>query len=384
VTEAKTNFIGSVLESSPGKITIEIPDLGTFDNHKLSMQIGKYLLIENGNFDSILVCISSIKAQHKEDGENTEFRFLIDTQPVGTFRLSGKFERGAVCLPVPTEPAYLAEDNVLENIFSSISPGSFSLGYLSHSLSVKLNIDGDKFFSKHVTIVGSTGSGKSCAVASILHGAVGISDKKNYYNGGLRNSHIIIFDIHSEYAAAFFLNENENFTLNRLGVDTLLLPYWLMNAEELESMFVEVGENSSHNQISQFRHAVIQNKIRHNPDVDRIAFDTPVYFSLEEVCRYLDNINKEVINKLENEDKPKRFDGTFVDNRNLYFSEDVKFVQQSTANATKASNGPFYGDFDRLILRLRNKLRDPRLSFVLHPTKNGSPPCHLSILKEGC
>jgi uncharacterized protein len=48
-------------------------------------------------------------------------------------------------------------------------------------------------------------------------------------------------------------------------------------------------------------------------------------------------------------------------------------VQQSTANATKASNGPFYGDFDRLILRLRNKLRDPRLSFVLHPTKNGSP-----------
>ncbi|MGR5905479.1 helicase HerA domain-containing protein [Bacillus paranthracis] len=30
-------------------------------------------------------------------------------------------------------------------------------------------LDGNKFFNKHLAVIGSTGSGKSCTVAKILH-----------------------------------------------------------------------------------------------------------------------------------------------------------------------------------------------------------------------
>lgn len=98
----------------------------------------------------------------------------------------------------------------------------------------------------------------------------------------------------------------------------------------------------------------------------------PVYFSIDEVVTYLENMNSEVIGKLPGEGKPKLSDGTLVNDRDeLYFDEVREFVVSSTAAATKASNGPFHGEFDRLILRLRTRLADPRLRFLFYPIKDG-------------
>lgn len=108
----------------------------------------------------------------------------------------------------------------------------------------------------------------------------------------------MIFDIHDEYSAAFNLPEQESFTLTRLDIDTLQLPYWLMNSEELESMFIESNENNSHNQVSQFKHAVVLNKEKHNPTITEVTYDTPVYFSIKEVYNYIENLNREVIGRL--------------------------------------------------------------------------------------
>ena len=99
-----------------------------------------------------------------------------------------------------------------------------------------LKIDGDRFFSKHIAVVGSTGSGKSWTVAKILHDVVGIESTQNINICKQNNSHIVIFDIHDEYKTAFSLHKDQSFTLNILDSSTLRLPYWLMNSEELESM----------------------------------------------------------------------------------------------------------------------------------------------------
>jgi len=81
---------------------------------------------------------------------------------------------------------------------------------------------------------------------------VGIAKKKNRNSAKQKNAHIIIFDIHAEYEAAFKLHKDESFTLNILDVDGLKLPYWLMNSEELETIFIESNESNSHNQVAQF------------------------------------------------------------------------------------------------------------------------------------
>ena len=61
-----------------------------------------------------------------------------------------------------------------------------------------------------------------------------------------------------------------------------------------------------------------------------------------------------MVGKIDGENaRPKLADGTLVDDRCIYyFDEKRTFVVQSTAVATKASNGPFNGEFDRFVMRL--------------------------------
>ena len=181
----------------------------------------------------------------------------------------------------------------------------------------------------------------------------------------------MIFDIHDEYTAAFALKKEELFNLSRLDIDTLQLPYWLMNSEELESMFIESNEANSHNQVSQFKLAVVLNKEKHNPSIVEVTYDTPVYFSIKEVYNYIENLNREVIGRLTGEDKPKLSDGSLVVERKIYFDRIHDFVANSTAAASKATNGPFNGEFNRFTSRLEAKLTDKRLRFLLNAKTAG-------------
>ena len=61
---------------------------------------------------------------------------------------------------------------------------------------------------------------------------------------GLNNSHIIIFDIHSEHRTAFP-------NANCLDVSNIILPYWLLNSEELQELFLDTEAND-HNQRNVF------------------------------------------------------------------------------------------------------------------------------------
>lgn len=371
-----TNSIGQVLSCSPEAIVVLIEDLKTFEEHKAALQVGRFLRIAQGNNDFTVASIRNVRGVL---GQNTEgkpkWQFQIECQAVGTLVNDNTFERASVLLPVPTELAFPADKDTMDKLFAEDANYQFHLGQLAMNKSTAMKIHGDRFFSKHVAIVGSTGSGKSYTVARILQDVVGIADEKNANIGNQNNSHIVIFDIHDEYTAAFTLEEEQSFTLNRLDIDTLQLPYWLMNSEELESMFIESNEQNSHNQVSQFKQAVILNKELHNPDIKEMTYDTPVYFSISEVYRYIENMNREVIGRLAGENKPKLADGTLVENREgHYFDQQCAFVPSSTAAATKATNGPFNGEFNRFVSRLETKLADKRLRFLLHPNKPDGQP----------
>lgn len=357
--------IGRVLESSPSSISIQIQDSKIFDANKKQLQIGKYVEISDGNLNKVVAIIQNIKSTFSET--SPELKFILQTQPIGYIE-DNSFYRGASLIPSPTEPVYVMEQATMDLIYSSNKDYNFPFGKLVQNNSVEFKIDANKFFGKHVALVGSTGSGKSCTVAKILQEAVGINNGKNINVAKTKNSHIIIFDIHSEYKSAFELQSEEKFTLNILDSESLKLPYWLMNSEELESLFIEGNENNHHNQVSQFKRAVILNKEKHNPLLkDKVNYDTPVYFNIEEVYTYIWNLNHEVVSKLSGENCPKLSDDTLItDSEKLvYFERKLDFVTQSTAAATKASNGAFHGEFNRFISRLETKLSDKRLDFLL-------------------
>jgi DNA helicase HerA-like ATPase len=377
-----TNRIGQVLSCAPGAIVVVVDDLKVFEEHKGNLQVGRYLRIAQGNNDFTVATIRNVRGVSPQEDGNPSWQFYIECQAVGTLVGGKVFERASVLLPVPTEPAFAADKDTLDKLFAEDADYQFPLGELSLNKSISLKVNGDRFFSKHIAIVGSTGSGKSCAVARILQDVVGIAHKKNDNIGKQNNSHIVIFDIHDEYSAAFGLPSDQSFTLNRLDIDSLCLPYWLMNSEELESMFIESNEANSHNQVSQFKQAVILNKERHNPTIKEMTYDTPVYFSIEEVHRYIENMNREVIGRLENENLPKFADGTLVKDRQVYFDKLHLFATQSTAKADKATSGPFNGEFNRFVSRLETKLADKRLRFLLHSAKRDGTPFKTGDFQE--
>lgn len=378
-----TSSIGQVLSCSPEAIIVLVDELKVFEEHKAALQVGRYLRIAQGNNDFTLAAIRNVRGILSQDTEGKpKWQFHIECQAVGTLVDGNTFERASVLLPVPTEPAFPADKDTLDKLFAEDADYQFPLGQLSLNKATVMKIHGDRFFSKHVAIVGSTGSGKSCTVARILHDVVGIADKKNTSIGKQNNSHVVIFDIHDEYTAAFTLQKEQNFTLNRLDIDSLQLPYWLMNSEELESMFIESNEQNSHNQVSQFKQAVILNKEKHNPGIKEMTYDTPVYFSISEVYHYIENMNREVIGRLKNENQPKLVDGSLVADRSIYFQGTKAFVVASTAKDDKATNGPFNGEFNRFVSRLETKLADKRLRFLLRPVKPDGTPFKTASFEE--
>lgn len=367
--------IGIVTASSAATIMARIDGLETFEGEKANLQVGRYLKIAEGNTDFIIAVIRNVKGTNTQADGKLVWTFDVECQPVGTLAGGTAFSRGSTLLPVPTEPVYPVDRATLDLIFAADARFSHPLAPLSMNKQIDLMVDGDGFFGKHIAVVGSTGSGKSSTVARILQDVVGITDGANKHIQAQKNSHIVIFDIHAEYRRAFTLEKEQAFTLNVLDVDTLALPYWLMNAEELESLFIESNEQNSYNQVSQFKRAVIANKERHNPSVRDMTYDCPVYFSIDEVYRYIENVNREVIGKLAGEDKPKLANGTLIESREKsYFDELHEFVPSSTANLTKASNGPFYGEFNRFSSRLQTTLTDRRLNFLLKATKPDGKP----------
>lgn len=363
--------IGKVYESTSSFIKIKLNNIKSFEENKKEIKIGKYLSVQEGNLNYILVTILNIKSV--DSPENVEY--FIETQPIGSYYVDGdilEFKQGSVNIPSPTEPVYLIEQETINKIFQETSFNSYYMGRLSNNDQVNYFVNGNSFFSKHIGVVGSTGSGKSCAVAKMIQEVVGIENATNKNKDIQKNSHVIIFDIHSEYQNAFSLEDTEAFSLNNLDVEKICIPYWLMNSEELESLFIESSEMNSHNQISQFKRAVILSKEKHNPG-KKVTYDMPIYFDIKEVYNFIYNLNNEVISKLENEfGKPKLKDGTLINDITEYLNSKYEFVSSSTSKDSKAGNGPFNGEFERFLTRIETKMNDRRLDFIISPKKENN------------
>ncbi|WP_082474167.1 ATP-binding protein [Curtobacterium sp. Leaf261] len=352
---AKLTHIG------PDLIELEIESTDEYERSGISLELGALLAIEDDAGTRLVASVQSYRIRDRigpaEEGP-TSPTFTLSLQPMGRM-VNGKFTRGGNQITIPPKRVTLVGKEALTSIYGGpVSPKRLVFSHLVQDPNVEVGVNGDRLFGKHVAILGSSGSGKSSTVAAVIQAGIRGSE-----DGVLNNAHSVMFDLHGEYSSAFP-------DARTIQVDDMALPYWLLTADELESMFIESNEQNSHNQVSQFRRAVILNKRRHNPSLDPHArtYDSPVFFDLGEVVNYLSNLNSEVISKIVGEGLPKLTDGRLITSReDSYFTERLNFIETSTANATRASNGPFGGEFNRLLMRLEATLDDPRLAFILSP-----------------
>lgn len=358
-----TTDIFRILTVSPNLIQIEVHDVDQFKQDVNDFAIGSYLKISDNTNSSIIAVIQSFKIKEVSltEAETPSLKpsFVLDAQPIGFLDDLGNFKRGGQQIAIPPNNVEIADETLLQKIYGSVLESKqFVFSNLAQNPNIKIAVDGDKFFSKHIAVVGSTGSGKSGTVAKILQEGIKATDEQNK-KGVLNNTHILLFDLHGEYNKAFPKSK-------KLDVSNLILPYWLMNSEELEEMFIESNESNSHNQVSQFKASVTLNKKRHNTGLTKVNYDTPVYFSIDEVFKYISNQNISTKDAKTGELKIKTKATGIADEYQLF--ENIDFEDKVSG---KINGGAYAGEFDRFVPRLETKINDDRLSFLLKPRKTG-------------
>ncbi len=353
--DSKVGINAIVTGVYPDKIHIEVLNIESFRIAGEKLSVGAYLRISDSEECAIIAVVQSFSIQKSEEDQARSY--VIDGIPIGFIDAEGKFSRGGNKIAIPPIGVTPASRETIQQIYASVEPAkTFEFASLAQDPAIRVPLDGDRFFNKHIAIVGSTGCGKSCSVATVLRTAT--EAKAGKYKG-LNNSHIIIFDLHGEYSSAFP-------SANHLSINNLLLPYWLMNGEELEELLIESGENQAYNQASLLRRIITRNKQKHNGN-PKVMFDSPVRFSLTEVLNCIVNLSRETRDYKKPstytiKDGPQDFltDEARFDH---YFAKELQFEEPKSQSFSKGAYND--GSLDKFISRIRWKLSDERLSFLL-------------------
>jgi hypothetical protein len=265
---------------------------------------------------------------------------------IGTYRTvdgdkSNTFKRGADSFPQIDRACFVVEADNLQRFMGILGAGfadeeRLKLGVFVADKSAEAIASGDKFFQRHAAILGSTGSGKSWAVALILERAA----KLKYPN-------IVVFDMHGEYAPLADKSKGgfaQRFRIAGPGDlaapkdDTLFLPYWLLNRDEMLSMILDRSDQNAPNQASRFT--------MHVRDLKGGT---------------LDNAGKAGIKETFTVDSPIPYK----------ISELVEKLVTDNTTKGVGKTGPVKGEWEdkltRFISRLEAKLDDRRYGFMFAP-----------------
>ncbi|MEA5426400.1 ATP-binding protein [Arcicella lustrica] len=251
--------IGRVLAVDSFRVSIKLDEdlkslykSGYEDIYEVA-RINSYVIIPIGP-DKIVAMVTRVRAiDETELGSDKDAifltksaRYLVATM-IGTIRDDGKYLQGVYNYPILDNPVCYVTKKDLDNIFDQKPKDKIDFSedyYLPVGTSpaftdYRIKINPDKFFGKHAAILGNTGSGKSCTVASILQSLFDFD-----YNGSkIKNAHIVIFDTNGEYKAAFQGTDEapyKNFGLvNPFNIDKdgLKVPFWFMNFADMEYLF---------------------------------------------------------------------------------------------------------------------------------------------------
>lgn len=264
-TDDRRRAIGSVVAVSADRFVIEMHS-GTdsftvvgFDDVHYVARLGSFVMIPA---QAEYVVAEIVGLRERDAGASGEIdkaasaKFL-DVVPVGMLPIDGgRFRFGVSVFPSLYADALYALDGELDRIFDTSPASEPSSGpdgtdcvpaeatrlrileigssVVFEGYDVKIRID--EFFGGHAAVLGNTGSGKSCTVASIMQE---LFDKPDEHHA--RGATFVVLDVNGEYHQAF----RKLPTSGVIGVDRIILdgtatsdrfriPHWFLDLSEWE------------------------------------------------------------------------------------------------------------------------------------------------------
>lgn len=245
-----------------------------------------------------------------------------------------QFKRTLESVPSIDADCFIMDDKILSDFMGVISQGNadvdnpLCIGSYTLNENAKAWLDGNKLFQRHAVIVGSTGSGKSYTVATLIEQVA-----------RLKSSNAILFDIHGEYAPIDGIGIHHYKIAgpsDTVADDIMFLPYWLLTYEEMLSMILDRSDNNAPNQAMLFSRTVLKEKQAFLTDIEKtdllnyFTIDSPIPYKMDKLISNLNDMD----------------------------------VQMVPGANSKEKQGDYYGKLSRFIQRLSAKIDDKRLNFM--------------------
>jgi DNA helicase HerA-like ATPase len=289
--------LGRVNSISGSQAIAGILSEGLSGPYRADVTVGKFVKIQTGKvlLIGVLTDVSTEASPGIRDQDYAAIARIDLMGEIGT-AADGKgcFKRGVSDYPTIGDPVMPLTNEELRIVFKDTEAKTIQIGQLHQDNSVGACVEVDEMLSKHFAVLGTTGVGKSSAVALILRQIL-------QARPDLR---IFMLDAHNEYGRCF---GDRALVVNP---SNLKLPFWLFNFEEIVDVFF-AGRPGVEEEVeiladviplakgvyTQYRAATDRPAIK-KFDAKNIGYtvDTPVPYRLADLMNLLD----ERMGKLEN------------------------------------------------------------------------------------
>lgn len=203
---------------------------------------GKKIIVENMEKISLIDAIGLyvlFEGKYKLVGRikyANEFEFI--TEIIGEIK-NNAFFPGTQKIPTRDYKCRMLNKVELEYIIGSqdiLLPQNLLLGKSNIYDGFNISVNIDELLSSHLTVIGNTGSGKSCGVARLFQNMFS-NNKKNPLN-----SHIIIFDVYGEYKSSLLqINNYDGINVKNMSTgieeqtneEIIRIPPYLLEVDDL-------------------------------------------------------------------------------------------------------------------------------------------------------
>lgn len=292
---------------------------------------------------------------------------------VGEGRRNSKFERGISQYPSIGDPVHVITESDLRTVYSTSDDERYvPFGRVASAESIRAFLDLNRLVSRHSAIVGSTGAGKSNAVAQIL-GALSDPDR-------FKSARIVLLDLHGEYAKAF----KGLARVFRIGADTtageyeLHVPFWALTADEFTSLAMGAVTGTPlvllQERLLAMKRSSKPGGQPHGIPEQTVTVDTPLPFSVFQLWHDLFSLQyaTHTVTTNQNQTQATRAYLEIGDPAQQCFGdadtlERPQFKPENKEGAAKIYLG-VHSNLPKTHLDvLESKLRDPRLRFLFCP-----------------
>lgn len=253
---------------------LEIGEVG----NKRFVEVGGFVNCGGHHGDTICV-VSRVLIDEVERREGIEEQKIVELVVVGSVDSTGKFSRGVDRLPTIGCNAYILDGHQVNTVLGfgdgDVENKYFPVGNRGYDED-EMFLNLDKLFGRHVSILGTTGSGKSCTVASLTQSVLRCYE----------HPRIVFFDIHNEYNSAFEgeWEEKKKYT----SWDEFSLPYWFLDLPEFINIYHPDAGSTQKAEIKKIITTLKRENAPAGKIQERISVESPIFFDINKLLEIID------------------------------------------------------------------------------------------------